>query len=478
MGEIQEINPITRVEGHGKISIHLDDDKKVEDARFHVTEFRAFEKFVQGRVLWEMPEMTARICGICPVSHELAAAKACDDLVGAEVPKSAHKIRELLHMAQILQSHSLSFFYLSSPDLIMGFDASPEERNIFGLLKENEELADRGIALRSFGQTLIQSLGGKKVHPELAVPGGVNQNMIREKGEEFLGKIDDLKTYLLDTIDLMYDIYENIELDAEEFASHETGYMGLVDEDGQLEFYDGNLRLVDSEGTTLTEFDPKEYDEVIGERSQNWSYMKFPYYKKLGFEDGVYRVGPLARLNLIDGISTELAHQAWEHYKEIGTSKIKKGPLFYHLARLIETLHTVEKIEELLQDEDIYTGEINVPTQARESRGIGVIEAPRGTLIHDYNSDKNGIIIDANFIVATGHNNAAINRSVKSVAEEYIDGSHEEEIPEGILNRLESVVRCYDPCLSCSTHAVGNMPLKVQLFSEGGNLLDEKSKDY
>jgi len=474
MGKIEEINPVTRVEGHGKITVHLDDEGEVDEARFHVTEFRAFEKFVQGRVLWEMPEMTSRICGICPVSHELGAAKACDALVGADVPESAHKIRELLHMAQILQSHSLSFFYLSSPDLVMGFDASPEERNIFGLLKENEELADKGIQLRGFGQKIIGSLGGKKVHPELAVPGGVNQNMDREIGKELLGKTDDLITYLQDTIDILRDIYEEMDEKLETFASHSTGYMGLVDENGELEFYDGKLKIVDPHGIELGEVSPEKYKSLIAERSLDWSYMKFPYYKELGFKRGVYRVGPLARLNIIDGISTEIANKEWERYKELGRGEIKEGPLYYHCARLIECLHTVERIEELLQDEDVYSGKINVPTKATNERGVGVIEAPRGTLIHDYRSDKNGIITDANFIVATGHNNAAINRSVQKVAEKYIK---DEEIPEETLNRLEGVVRAYDPCLSCSTHAVGDMPLEVKLISSDGEVIDKKTKD-
>ncbi len=475
MGEIKEINPVTRVEGHGKISIQLDDEGMVDEARFHVTEFRAFEKFVQGRVLWEMPEMTSRICGICPVSHELAASKACDDLVGADVPEPAHKLRELLHMAQILQSHSLSFFYLSSPDLVLGFDVSPEERNIFGVLQENEGLADRGIALRSFGQGIIGTLGGKKVHPELSVAGGANQNMYREKGEDFLDKTENMKSYLKDTIDILKKIYSAMEENLDTFASHSTGYMGLVDENGELEFYDGKLKIVDNDGSELALTDPKKYDEVISERSKDWSYMKFPYYQERGFEDGVYRVGPLARMNLIEGISTPEAHEEWQRFKEIGEREIKEGPLYYHYARLIECLYTVERIEELLKDEDIYTGKINVPTKASEARGVGVIEAPRGTLIHDYESDENGIIKDANFIVATGHNNEAINRSIQEVADKYVD-SEEEEIPEGTLNRLESVVRCYDPCLSCSTHAVGDMPLKVDLISSDGELLDSKKK--
>ncbi len=474
MGKVEEINPVTRVEGHGKITVHLDDEGEVDEARFHVTEFRAFEKFVQGRVLWEMPEMTSRICGICPVSHELAASKAGDALVGADVPESAHKIRELLHMGQILQSHSLSFFYLSSPDLVMGFDASPEERNIFGLLKEDEELADRGIELRSFGQRIIEALGDKKVHPELSVPGGVNKNMDRETGEELLEKTDDLIAYLKDTIDVLRDIYEDIEEQVETFAAHSTGYMGLVDEDGELEFYDGKLKIVDPHGIELGEVSPEKYKNLIDERSLDWSYMKFPYYEELGFKRGVYRVGPLARLNIIEGIGTDIAHEEWERYNELGRGEIKEGPLFYHYARLIECIHTVERIEELLKDEDVYSGKINVPTKAKNERGVGVIEAPRGTLIHDYNSDENGIITDANFIVATGHNNAGINRSIQKVAEKYIDG---EEIPEGTLNRLEGVVRAYDPCLSCSTHAVGDMPMEVKLISSDGKVVDKKTKD-
>ncbi|MFW6375762.1 MAG: Ni/Fe hydrogenase subunit alpha [Thermoplasmatota archaeon] len=474
MVEIEEINPVTRVEGHGKITIHLDDDGSVEDARFHVTEFRAFEKFVQGRVLWEMPEMTSRICGICPVSHELAASKACDVLVDADVPEPAHKIRKLLHMAQILQSHSLSFFYLSSPDLLLGTDASPEERNIFCVLKENPELADRGIKLRGFGQKIIGTLGGKKVHPELSIPGGVNTNMDREKGKEILEETDDMLDFLVDTIDLLKDIYEEMGDQLEVFASTSTGYMGLVDENGELEFYDGKLRIMDPHGIKLGETDPKNYDKIIKERSLDWSYMKFPYYEELGFKRGVYRVGPLARLNIIDGIGTEIAHEKWEEYRQMGKSEMKEGPLYYHLARLIECVHTVEKIQELLNDDDIYEGEINVPTKAKRSEGTGVIEAPRGTLIHDYKSNDDGIITDANFIVATGHNNAAINRSLKKAAEQHIDGK---DIPEGTLNRLESVIRCYDPCLSCSTHAVGNMPLEVKLISKDGDVLDKKTKD-
>lgn len=474
MAEIKEINPVTRVEGHGKITIHLDDDGQVEDARFHVTEFRAFEKFVQGRVLWEMPEITSRICGICPVSHELAASKACDDLVDADVPESAHKIRELLHMAQVLQSHSLSFFYLSSPDLILGFDASPEERNIFGVLEENPELADMGIKLRGFGQDIINTLGGKKVHPELSIPGGVNNNMDREKGKVILERSEDMIQYLQDAIDLLKEVYEGMKEKLDVFATTSTGYMGLVDEEGNLELYDGKLHVMSPQGMELGEINPKKYKELIAEKSLNWSYMKFPYYKKLGFEWGIYRVGPLARLNIIKGISTELAHKEWKEYKKLGKNEIKEGPLYYHYARLIECLYTVERIQELLNDEEIYSNKIHVPTKAKKNRGVGVIEAPRGTLIHDYQSNEDGIITDANFIVATGHNNAAINKSVKNVAQKYIKGK---DIPQGILNRLESVVRCYDPCLSCSTHAVGNMPLKVQLFSSDDELLDEIIKE-
>jgi NAD-reducing hydrogenase large subunit len=470
MAKKEVIDPVTRVEGHGKITIHLDDDDEVSDAQFHVTEFRGFEEFVEGRPMWEMPEITARICGICPVSHQLSAAKAIDDLTGAQLPEGATKLRRLLHMGQILQSHALSFFYLSSPDLLLGYDADPAERNIGGVLKENEDLAKRGIELRSFGQSVIGALGEKKVHPDFAIAGGVSNTLGREDGEELLERSEPLVDYIVDTIDLLREVLSGLDTQIMEYTSYDTGYMGLVDENGYLEHYDGDIRLVDENGDQLEQVPSTEYDSIIAERSKEWSYLKFPYYEKLGFEDGQYRVGPLARLNVIDGIGTPEAHAQWERYMELADGAVQEKAIYYHYARLVEMIHCVERIQELLEDEDVYTGETDVPAKPREARGVGVIEAPRGVLIHDYATDANGAIENANFIVATTHNNGAMNEGVKSAAKSLI---HEPEIPEGTLNQIEGVIRCYDPCLSCSTHAIGQMPLDVKLVDGDGSVVDE-----
>ncbi|WP_181685080.1 Ni/Fe hydrogenase subunit alpha [Halorhabdus salina] len=472
MSKKEVIDPVTRVEGHGKITIHLDDEGSVEDAQFHVTEFRGFEEFVEGRPIWEMPEITARICGICPVSHQLAAAKAADDVMDADVPESAHKLRELLHMGQVLQSHALSFFYLSSPDLVLGYDADPAERNIEGVLEENPQLAERGIDLRSFGQNVIAALGEKKVHPDFAVAGGVSNTLDREDGEELLEESQPLPEYLRETIDLLQDIFADMDPDTLDYATYPTGYMGLVTEEGGLEHYDGDIRLVDEAGDGLEEIDDGDYRDIIAERAKEWSYLKFPYYKDHGFEDGQYRVGPLARLNAVDDISTPQAREEWVEFMDAADGAVHERSTYYHWARLIEMLHCVERIQELLEDDDVYEGMTNVQTTPKAGTGVGVIEAPRGTLIHEFTIDDGGIVEDANFIVATTHNNGAMNQGVTSAAETFIDGP---EIPEGILNKMESVIRCYDPCLSCSTHSIGEMPLEVTL-EQDGETLDEISR--
>lgn len=467
------IEPVTRIEGHAKISIHLNEEDQVEDARFHVTEFRAFEKFVEGRPLWEMPDMTSRICGICPVSHQLAAVKACDDLLGVEIPEAAKKLRELLHMGQIFQSHALSFFYLSSPDLLLGYDADPSKRNIKGLLEENPEVAKRGVKMRSFGQNLIEALGGKKVHPEFVIPGGVNSNLDKEKGEKILEESKPLIDELKDTIDKLNEIYQNLDQETLNYATYPTKYMGLVDNDNGLEHYDGEIRLVDEEGDLLEQIKSNNYQDIISERSKNWTYLKFPYYSEEGFEDGQYRVGPLGRLNAAETIETEEARKEWKKYKEMAQGKIQEKTIFYHYARLIEMLYCLEKIQKLLKEDIIYNGVTNVPTKPKKGEGIGVIEAPRGTLIHHYKADEKGMIQDANFIVATTHNNAAMNKGIKMAAEKYVEGP---EIPEGVLNKIESVIRCYDPCLSCSTHALGQMPMEIELKDNQGEIIDKAKK--
>lgn len=476
MGETKTIEPVTRIEGHAKISIHLNDDNEVEETQFHVTEFRAFEKFVEGRVLWEMPTITSRICGICPVSHHLAAAKGCDELVGVnELPDGGYKLRELLHMGQILQSHVLSFFYLSSPELVLGFDTDPAERNIVGVLRDQPDLAEWGIELRSFGQRIIEALGGKRIHPDFAIPGGVNRNLGRDKGTDLLDEVDPLVDHLVNTIGVLNEIYDELGSDIDRCASFPSGYMGLVDDNGQLELYDGTLRLIDETGDELEEMDPRDYRSIISERSTDWSYLKFPYYSNQGFPEGMYRVGPLARLNLVDGISTELAHQEWVKYKDLSENGILEGSLYYHYARLIEALHALERIQQLLEGDAVYQGRTSRNNSPTNERGVGVIEAPRGTLFHDYLADDNGSIKSANFIVATGHNNLAMNKSVNKVAQEYVDTDNG-EIPEGTLNRMESAIRCYDPCLSCSTHALGKMPLKIQLRAPDNQVIAERSR--
>ncbi|MFW6018326.1 MAG: Ni/Fe hydrogenase subunit alpha [Halapricum sp.] len=472
MSKKQVIDPVTRVEGHGKITIELDDDGEVADTQFHVTEFRGFEEFVEGRPVWEMPEITARICGICPVSHQLAAAKALDEIADVEIPEGAYKLRELLHMGQVLQSHALSFFYLSSPDLVLGYDADPEKRNIEGVLEENPQLAERGIDLRKFGQDVIAALGEKKVHPDFAIGGGVTNTLDREDGQSLLEQSEQLDTYVRETIDLLQEIFAEMDDDTLDYATYSTGYMGLVDDEGGLEHYDGDIRLVDEEGDLLEEIDDSAYADIIGERSKEWSYLKFPYYKERGFEDGQYRVGPLGRLNAVDQVGTPQANEEFERYMDAADGAVHERSTYYHWARLIEILYCIERIRELLEDDAVYEGVPSVPTRPVKNNGVGVIEAPRGTLIHEYDVDDDGKVTNANFIVATTHNNGAMNKGVRTAAETFVDGP---EIPEGTLNKMESVIRCYDPCLSCSTHAIGDMPLEVTV-EQGGEVLDEVSR--
>lgn len=467
------IEPVTRIEGHAKISVHLNENNQVQDARLHVTEFRGFEKFVEGRTIWEMPDITSRICGICPVSHQLGAVKAADNLVNAEIPKAAKKLRDLLHMGQIFQSHALSFFYLSSPDLLLGYDTNPAKRNIKGVLEEDPELAKRGVSMRSFGQNVIEALGGKKVHPEFVIPGGVNKNLDEDKGKNLLEESKPLIGELRDTIDKLNNIYKQLDEETLNYATYPTQYMGLVDDKSGLEHYDGQLKLVGEEGRFLEKIKPSNYENIISERSKDWTYLKFPYYNELGFDEGQYRVGPLARLNVADDIGTELAREEWKRYKELAEGDVQEKTIYYHYARLIEMLYCLERIQNLLNNDLVYNGTTSTPVEPSKGEGVGVIEAPRGTLIHHYEADDQGTIQNANFIVATTHNNAAMNNGVRMAAEKFVDGP---EISEGVLNKLESVIRCYDPCLSCSTHSLGKMPMKVELVNSNGELVDRTQR--
>jgi NAD-reducing hydrogenase large subunit len=468
------INPISRLEGHGKVTIFLNDSGEVSDARFNVTQFRGYERFCQGRPFEEMPIITQRICGICPVSHQLGSAKACDAILGIEIPETAKLLRELLHMGQYIQSHALHFFHLASPDLLLGWDVDPAIRNVVGVIEAFPEVAKKGIMLRKFGQEVIKALGGKKVHPAFAVPGGVTNALGRSDRARLLkGFKEAYQTYSI-ALDLLKGwIDKNLE-EVVKFANFPSNYAGLVDSNGHLNLYDGSLRITDHDGNTLAEFDPSRYLEFIGERVEPWSYLKFPFFKPKGFPEGIYRVGPLGRVNASNGISTPRAAEELKKFREIATDGLKGGTLLYHYARLIEILYALERAEHLLKDDRICSTDIRVAANPTREEGVGVVEAPRGTLIHHYWVDRHGTIKKANLIVATGHNNMAMNHSVLLVAKEYIHNGH---VEEGILNRVEGAIRCYDPCLSCSTHALGQMPLKVEIYSSSGNLVKELIRD-
>lgn len=466
-GKTIEINPITRIEGHGKITVNLKDDGSVENARFHVTQFRGFEVFSKGRDFREMPVITPRICGICPVSHHLASAKACDAIMGVKVTPTAHKLRELMHMGQIIQSHALSFFHLSSPDILFGFDADPAIRNIAGVAQKHPDLALLGIGMRKYGQEIIKTLGSKKVHPWHSIPGGVNRSVTETEKDVMLEGIPNLKAKLKETIELVKNYLDEHDEQARTFASFDGSYMGLV-KNGNLELFDGDIRIKGPRGRIMDQFKDEDYYKYIGEHVEKWSYLKFPFYRNLGFPHGSYRVGPLGRVNACDDISTPEAAAELKKFRSRTSDGMVHYTLYYHYARLLEILYAFERTEELLNDSDITGSDLRVTSRDILPEGIGVIEAPRGTLIHHYEVNDKGAIEKVNLIVATGHNNYAMNKGVEMVARENIKG---ENVDEGVLNSMEHVIRCYDPCLSCSTHAVGKMPLSVSIYnSEGYNI--------
>ena len=461
------IEPVTRVEGHGKVTVHLNDRGNVDKAHLHITQVRGFEKFCEGRLFNEMPVITPRICGICPVSHHLAAAKACDAILGVKLTPTAEMLRRLMHLAQILQSHALHFFYLASPDLLFGMDSDPATRNIIGVIGAHPELAKKGIKLRSFGQTIIEMLGEKKVHPNAAIPGGMNKALSPENRELIVKQIDEIIADSLTAVNLVKDFAaKNLSL-METFGNFDSNYMGLVDAGGNVEYYDGRIQLKDRNGFVLENKAPSEYLSFIEEKVEDWSYLKFPYYKKLGYPAGMYRVGPLGRLNAAEGCSTPLADKEFQEFRKLGKNGAVTGSLFFHLARMIEMLNAAEGIKKLVQHDLICGKDIWTNAPIANEEGIGVIEAPRGTLIHHYQVDKSGAIRKVNLIVATGHNNLAMNRAVFDVAREFIkDG----KVTEGILNRIEVAIRCYDPCFSCSTHALGHMPLEMTVYEADGKI--------
>ena len=467
------IEPVTRIEGHAKVTIHLNGKGKVEKAFFHVNEWRGFEKFTEGRPFFEMPQITPRICGICPVSHHLSSAKACDRVVGVTPPRPAQLLRELMHMGQFIQSHSMHFFELAGPDLLLGFDADPAIRNVVGVIQLNPDLALKAIRLRGFGQDIIRKLGGKRIHPNHSIPGGVNAPLSVKDRDEILSQVDDMTDIVKAAITVAKGWYDgNMEV-VKNFAVFPSGYMGLVDGQGGLQFYDGMLRLIDSSGKKLEEFNPENYLDYIGEHVEDWSYLKFPFYLKMGFPKGTYRVGPLARLNVAEKINTPLANEEFKNFKAIGGGKPVEGTLWYHYARLIEDLYAIERAKEILLDPDVTSTDLATDYAALTGEGVGCLEAPRGTLFHHYKTDPNGMLTKVNLIVATGHNNWAMSNSVEMVAKTYVDGK---KLTEGMLNRVEAAIRAYDPCLSCSTHAIGAMPMVIELMEPDGTVVDRISR--
>jgi NAD-reducing hydrogenase large subunit len=464
------IEPITRVEGHGKVTIRLDEDGRVQDARFHVVEFRGFERFIQGRPYWEVPVLVQRLCGICPVSHHLAAAKAMDWIVGGEkLTPTAEKMRRLMHHGQIFQSHALHFFHLSSPDLLFGFNAPVEKRNVIGVIREYPELATHGVLMRKFGQEIIKATAGKKIHGTGAIPGGINKNLSTAERDTFLKDIDQVLHWSLDALSVLKNIHLEGGAGLKSFAAYPSSYLSLVRKDGAMDLYDGVLRAKNADGDIIFDgVDVFDYAKYIGEYVVPWSYMKFPFIRSLGKENGWYRVGPLARLNNCDFIPTPLAEAARKEFmKQADGGRMVHSTMLYHWARLIETIHAAETIKELLADPDLQGDNLTV-SGSRRSEGVGVIEAPRGTLFHHYRVNAQDLVEMANLIVSTTSNNEPMNRAVREVAMKHLDGK---TITEGLLNHIEVAIRAFDPCLSCATHALGTMNLEVELVDASGAVI-------
>lgn len=464
------IDPVSRIEGHAKIIIRLDDAGHVDGTEFHVTQVRGFEKFTEGRPFYEMPGITSRICGICPVSHLLASSKACDSIMAVRIPPTAQQLRELVHCAQIVQSHALSFFYLSAPDFLLGMDSDAAKRNILGVIAAHPELARDGIELRKFGLQIIEGLAEERVHPSWIVPGGVNKPLDPHTRDHILSELPAAKAIAERTIRFFKAVLDDYKSEIEFFGSFPSMYAGMVDAKGELQLYDGALRFRSPEGQIVKDqIVAEDYAGCIGEASLRDSYLKAPYFKPNGFRDGAYRVGPLARLNVADRCGTPKADmELQELHSRFGNPA--HSAFLYHYARLIEIVYALERIEMLLAEPRILDRHVRATAGVNALEGVGMIEAPRGTLIHHYRVNEEGAIVWANLIVATGHNNLAIGRSIQQVAEHFVDGA---KLEEGMLNRVSAVVRAYDPCLSCSTHALGSVAMRIQLVGPDGEMLDE-----
>jgi F420-non-reducing hydrogenase large subunit len=473
-----EISPVSRIEGHAKITVQVDDAGNVADAHFHVMEIRGFEKFLEGAAVEEAPRITPRICGICQTAHHLAAAKATDMVFGLEPPETAKKLRELMLMGQYIHSHSLHFYFLGAPDLVMGPDSDPAMRNVVGILKSNPDLAMMAIKTRKIGQEITGAVGGKPISPVTAIPGGQSRGITSEQQAKLLSKAKDAIGLIEQGVEVAKPLFAQYSEAIEALGPVES-HFGAITNGGSIEFYDGPAKIIDKSGNQVYEFAASDYLDYIEEKVQPWSYLKFPYLKQIGFPEGNYRVGPLARLNVVDTIPTEKASALYGEYKD--QYGIAQNALLYHYARLIELMYAAERAVQLLEDDNI-TGtdlrqNLSEPLMTKDEanasgetkRGVGMIEATRGILIHDYETDAGGFINRANLIVSTGQNNLSMDIGVRETAKQMIHG---EEVSEGLKNRLEMIVRAYDPCLSCATHAIdGSSPLAVDIYDSEGQLL-------
>ncbi len=469
------IEPLTRVEGHGKVTILLDDDNRVRQVRLHIVEFRGFEAFIEGRPYWEIPVTVQRLCGICPVSHHLAAAKAMDVVAGyGALTPTAEKLRRLLHYGQIVQSHALHFFHLASPDLLLGFESEVARRNIVGVAAAFPDLAKRGVLTRKFGQEVIRHIVGKRIHGTGAIPGGMNKALQVDERDALRRDVDEIVVWARESVGLVERLHETHPEFYKSFGESRANMMGLVDGRGALDFYHGGLRARDPDGgTVFDQVDTATYPQLLREEVKPWSYMKFPHIAALGAEKGWYRVGPLARVQVCDFLSTPQAEEERRKFAALGGGAPLHGALLYHWARMIEMLHAAELAREMLDDSDIVGADLMADKGSRRGEGIGVIEAPRGTLIHHYRVGDDDLVSYCNLIVSTTNNNQAMNEAIRAVAARFLNGR---EVTEGLLNHIEVAIRAYDPCLSCATHALGQMPLEVDLVDAGGALVSRARK--
>jgi F420-non-reducing hydrogenase large subunit len=474
------IDPITRLEGHGKIAIFLNDAGEVENAYLQIPELRGFEKFCIGRKAEDMPLLTSRICGVCPVAHHMAGTKALDAAFNVEPPEPAKKLRELMYCGYYIYDHTLHFYYLGGPDFVVGPDAPPEKRNILGVIeKAGLDVAKEVIKHRAYGQRITEIIGGKATHPVCGLPGGISKPLSEENRQEIEKMATSAVEFAKFSLKLFRDIVlkntKYVELIKSDAYTLRTYYMGLVDEHNKVNFYDGKIRVVDPNGKEFAKFEAKNYLEHIAEHVEPWTYVKQPYLKKVGWkgfvdgpQSGAYRVGPLGRLNAADGMATPLAQEEYERmYATLGGKPVH-STLAYHWARLIELLYAAERAVELVKDQEITSTNVrNKPGKPGE--GVGVVEAARGTLIHHYVLDENALIKDVNLIVATVNNAPSINMSVRNAAKGLIHGG---KVDQGLLNMVEMAFRAYDPCFGCATHfAFGQLPLTVEIYNSEGRLV-------